>query len=105
QLPAIVARRAGSIPVMAVVGRNDLSDAAQHAMGLATVHAIADHTEGSPTDDPALSAQLLQDLGRTMPLPVQPRKTRDHRCAARPSSPSTAKISCTLRPASEERLT
>jgi glycerate kinase len=74
KLPAIVARRAGAIPVIAVVGRSDLSDTAQRAMGLTAVHAIADHTDGNPADDPALSAQLLEDLGRTMPLPARPRE-------------------------------
>jgi len=75
KLPAIVARRASPIPVMAVVGRSDLSDTARHAMGLAAVHAIADHTDGNPADDPTLSAQLLEDLGRTMPLPARPTET------------------------------
>ena len=75
KLPAIVARRAGPIPVMAVVGRSDLSDIAQRAMGLAAVHAIADHTDGNPADNPALSAQLLEGLGRTMPLPARPTET------------------------------
>ena len=37
-------------------------------MGLAAVHAIADQTDRNPADDPALSARLLEDLGRTMPL-------------------------------------
>ena len=37
-------------------------------MGLAAVHAIADRTDRNPADDPALSARLLEDLGRTMPL-------------------------------------
>ncbi len=74
KLPAIVARRAGPIPVVAVVavvGRSDLTDTARHAMGLAAVHAIADQTDRNPADDPALSAQLLEDLGRTMPLPAR----------------------------------
>jgi hypothetical protein len=44
-------------------------------MGLAAVHAIADHTDGKPADDPALSAQLLEGLGRTMPLPARPTET------------------------------
>jgi hypothetical protein len=41
-------------------------------MGLAAVHAIADHTDCNPADDPGLSAQLLEDLGATMPLPARP---------------------------------
>jgi glycerate kinase len=71
KLPAIVARRAGPIPVVAVVGRSDLTDTARHAMGLAAVHAIADQTDRNPADDPALSVQLLEDLGRTVPLPAR----------------------------------
>ncbi len=38
-------------------------------MGLRAVHAIADHTDGNPANDPGLSARLLDELGRTMPLP------------------------------------
>ena len=38
-------------------------------MGIQAVHAIADHTDGNPAGDPALSARLLEDLGRTIPLP------------------------------------
>ena len=68
KLPAVVARRARPIPVVAVVGRSDLTDTARHAIGLAAVHAIADRTDRNPADGPALSAQLLEDLGRTMPL-------------------------------------
>jgi hypothetical protein len=39
-------------------------------MGLSAVHAIADHTDGDPAADPALSARLLEELGRTIPLPA-----------------------------------
>jgi hypothetical protein len=45
-------------------------------MGLAAVHAIADQTDRNPADDPALSAKLLEDVGRTMPLPERPRPDR-----------------------------
>ena len=69
KLPAVVALRARPIPVVAVVGRSDLTDTARHAMGLAAVHAIADHTDHNPADDSALSARLLEGIGRTMPLP------------------------------------
>ncbi len=71
KLPAVVARRARPITVVAVVGRSDLTDTARHAMGLAAVHAIADQTDRNPADDPALSAQLLEDLSRTVPLPAR----------------------------------
>jgi glycerate 2-kinase len=72
KLPAIVARRAAPIPVVAVVGRSDLSDHARQRMGLSAVHAIADRTHGNPANDPDLSARLLEELGRTIPLPHQP---------------------------------
>jgi glycerate 2-kinase len=68
KLPAIVARRAAPTPVVAVVGRSDLSNGARRRMGLSAVHAIADHTDGNPADDPRLSARLLEELGRTFPL-------------------------------------
>jgi glycerate kinase len=68
KLPAIVARRAAPTPVVAVVGRSDLSNGARQRMGLSAVHAIADHTDGNPADDPRLSARLLEELGRTFPL-------------------------------------
>ena len=75
KLPAIVARRAGPVPVVAVVGRSDLSDHARHSMGSSAVHAIADHTDANPATDPGLSARLLHELGRTMPLPQQATET------------------------------
>jgi glycerate kinase len=75
KLPAIVARRADPVPVIAVVGRSDLSESARHRMGLAAVHAIADRTSRNPARDPALSARLLEELGRTMPLPTRPMPT------------------------------
>ena len=75
KLPAIIARRAGPIPVIAVVGRSDISATATARDGYPAVHAIADHTDGNPAGDPALSARLLEDLGRTMPLPARPTET------------------------------
>ena len=69
KLPAVVARRAAPLPVIAVVGRSDLGDDARQRMGLRAVHAIADRTDGNPANDPGLSARLLVELGRTMPLP------------------------------------
>jgi glycerate kinase len=72
KLPAVVARRAAPVPVVAVVGRNDLSEHGMRAIGLAAVHAIANYTDQNPAGNPALSAQLLKDLGRTLPLPARP---------------------------------
>jgi glycerate kinase len=68
KLPAIVARRAAPLPVIAVVGRSDLGDDARRRMGLRAVHAIADRTDGNPATDAALSARLLAELGQTLPL-------------------------------------
>jgi glycerate 2-kinase len=68
KLPAIVARRARRLPVVAVVGRSDISEQAQHAMGISAVHAVTDHTDGDPARDPNLTARVLEDLGRTIPL-------------------------------------
>jgi glycerate 2-kinase len=76
KLPAIVARRAAPLPVVAIVGRSDLSDDARQRMGLSTVHAIADRTDGDPANDPHLSARLLEELGLTMPLPGQVTENR-----------------------------
>ncbi len=74
KLPALIATRAGRVPVIAVVGRSDISAAALTEMGIQAVHAIADHTDGNPAGDPALSGRLLEHLGRTIPLP-QPATT------------------------------
>ena len=71
KLPAIIARRAGRIPVIAVVGRSDISPVALTEMGIQAVHAIADHTDGNPAGDAVLSARLLEQLGRTIPLPTK----------------------------------
>ena len=69
KLPAIIARRAGAIPVIAVVGRSDITPAAQKQMGIEAVHAIVEHTDRNPAGDPELTKQLLEQLGRTVPLP------------------------------------
>ena len=69
KLPAIIARRAGTIPVIAVVGRSDITPAAQKQMGIEAVHAIVDHTDRNPAGDPDLTKQLLEQLGRTIELP------------------------------------
>jgi glycerate 2-kinase len=68
KLPAIVARRSGTIPVIAVVGRSEISSEDLQAMGIDAVFALSDRTTGNPATDPGLSAQLLTDLGRTLPL-------------------------------------
>ena len=72
KLPAVVAQRAAPVPVIAVVGRSDLSERARQAMGLSAVHAVVDHTDGDPAHDPALTARVLEELGGTIPLPGRP---------------------------------
>ncbi|HEY5882681.1 MAG TPA: glycerate kinase [Nakamurella sp.] len=71
KLPAVVAHRSHPRPVIAVVGRSDLSAAAAAEMGLAAVHALTDHTDQNPAGDPALSRSLLTELARTIPLVPQ----------------------------------
>jgi glycerate kinase len=66
KLPAIVARRAGRIPVIAVVGRCDITPKAQAEMGIQAVYAIADDTTSSPASDPLLSGRLLEEFARTL---------------------------------------
>ena len=60
KLPAIIARRAGQVPVIAVVGRSDISPAALAQMGTGSAR-HHEHTDGNPAGDPALSAQLLEE--------------------------------------------
>lgn len=69
KLPAIIARRAGSIPVIAVVGRSDITPSARQRMGLDAVYAIVDHTDRNPAGNPDLTRELLRQLGRTIALP------------------------------------
>ena len=69
KLPAIVAQRAGQVPVIAVVGRSDISPATLHLMGLQAVYGIVELTDRNPARDPALTKSLLEQLGRRIPLP------------------------------------
>lgn len=71
KLPAVVARRSRPRPVIAVVGRSDLTATAADAMGLTAVHALTDHTDRNPAGDPDLSGHLLTALARTIPLAPQ----------------------------------
>jgi glycerate kinase len=69
KLPAVVAHRAGLVPVIAVVGRSDISEQARAALGIRAVHAVTDHTDGDPAHDPELTAHVLEELGEKIPLP------------------------------------
>lgn len=68
KLPAVVAHRSRPRPVIAVVGRSDLSAAAADEMGLTAVYALTDHTDQNPAGDPQLSRSLLTELARRIPL-------------------------------------
>ena len=60
-MPAAVALRAAPVPVVAVVGRNDLDG--DTATGFADVFAVADLTDTDTSRDPQRTAELLQHIG------------------------------------------
>jgi len=61
KLPAVVALRAAPIPVIAVVGRNDLDGTVD--TDFADVVAVADLADGDTSRDPVRTAELLQHIG------------------------------------------
>lgn len=61
KLPAAVVQRAASVPVVAVVGRNDLG---RDPAPFSGVHAVSDLTDADTSTDPDLTASLLQRIGR-----------------------------------------
>ena len=58
--PAVVAHRAAPTPVIAVVGRNDLT---QPTPLFADIHAVADHSDTDTANDPQRTASCLQQIG------------------------------------------
>ena len=60
KLPAVVARRAAPTPVVAVVGRNDLTGATSV---FAQTYAVADLAEADTAGDPVRTATLLRCIG------------------------------------------
>lgn len=68
KLAAVVATRSRTVPVVAVVGRNDLTPAESASIGMTQVVALTDRTGRDPAGDPVLSARLLFDVGRTLPV-------------------------------------
>jgi glycerate kinase len=64
KLPAAVARRSGSRPIIAVAGRSLLPKARWPEMPLTRVYALADYTDQDSAKDPELSAALLRRIGR-----------------------------------------
>lgn len=61
KLPAAVALRAASRPVIAVVGLNDLNSCAASPFG--DIFAVADYTNDDTSRDPQRTAELLQHIG------------------------------------------
>ena len=68
KLPAIVARRSPGVPVIAVVGRSDITPAELETLGIQAVFALGDRTDRNPAGDPELSGRLLADIARTLPI-------------------------------------
>ena len=62
KLPSVVALRASPLPVIAVVGRNDLDAETAHAH-FADVIAVAELADTDTSHDPAHTAELLQRIG------------------------------------------
>jgi glycerate kinase len=64
KLPAAVARRSGTRPVIAVAGRSLLPRERWSEMAVARVYALAEYTDRDSARDPALSAALLREIGQ-----------------------------------------
>ena len=84
KLLSIVARRSGTVPVIAVVGHSQVNQHELKLLGIEAAYAHSELTDEDCARDPALSAQLLEDLGRRIPLPTR----RQHYPAAPAGSPS-----------------
>jgi glycerate kinase len=64
KLPAAVARRSGTRPIIAVAGRSLLPEERWPEMSLTRVYTLADYTDQDSSKDPYLSATLLQRIGK-----------------------------------------
>jgi glycerate kinase len=63
KLPAAVARRSGSRPIIAVAGRSLLPRERWSEMDLTRVYTLAEYTDQDSSKDPELSAALLRRIG------------------------------------------
>lgn len=63
KLVDVVTNRAGSLPVIAVVGRSTLNAAQAKALGLTETFALLERTRDDTARNPELSAQLLREIG------------------------------------------
>jgi glycerate kinase len=64
KLPAAVARRSGSRPIIAVAGRSLLPQERWAEMDLARVYTLSEYTDQDSAKDPELSAALLRRIGK-----------------------------------------
>jgi len=64
KLPAAVARRSGSRPIIAVAGRSLLPKERWSEMALTRVYTLAEYTDQDSSKDPELSAALLHRIGK-----------------------------------------
>ncbi|SDL06148.1 glycerate kinase [Arthrobacter sp. ok362] len=64
KLPAAVARRSGSRPIIAVAGRSLLPQERWSEMDLTRVYTLAEYTDQNSSKDPELSAALLRRIGK-----------------------------------------
>ncbi|MFJ5956857.1 glycerate kinase [Paenarthrobacter sp. NPDC092416] len=64
KLPAAVARRSGTRPIIAVAGRSLLPQERWSEMSLSCVYALADYTTLDSAKDPELSRKLLRRIGK-----------------------------------------
>ena len=64
KLPAAVARRSGSRPIIAVAGRSLLPQERWSEMDLTRVYTLAEYTDQDSSKDPELSAALLRRIGK-----------------------------------------
>lgn len=77
KLPSAVVERAGSKPVIAVVGRNALGSA-RAAGRFAAVIAVADHCDVDTAGNPQLTARLLQQIGNRIGIRYAAPSAVDH---------------------------
>jgi glycerate kinase len=60
KLPVVVARRAAPVPVVAVVGRNDLG---RQSSDFAAIHAVTDYAKTDTASDSRRTSELLRHIG------------------------------------------
>ncbi|MFC8043370.1 glycerate kinase [Nocardia sp. NPDC057353] len=84
KLPAVLARRAEPVPVVAVAGRSTLYAEQWRAAGFSAVYALGDYTDLDTARNPELTGQLLTRIGRKIgssaAAPRSPRRTAARTC-------------------------